>query len=200
MAGATPYVQPQEIYPLPGPGSYSGGLGLHGMTTGSPYMSVYSPSTATDPDYESTYRDSMYPHHHAPHSRRRHTRSPSLSSSEMSSSETYMGRGRDPSQKILHLSSPGAYIEPGNLGSQLSGDFPYSPSNIVPLSSEYTDVVPPVALRPPSPNINIDGTPGTHQDRFDSDSYDGYEDGYAQYGQSPYARSRRMSSVRNDGS
>jgi len=131
MAGATPYVGPQEIYPLAGPGSYSGGLGLNGMGMASPYMAV----------------------------------------------------------------PPGGYIEPGNLGSPLSGDFPSSPSNIVPLSSQDTGMVPPIALRPPSPNINIDDTPGTHHDRFPSDSYDEYEDGYTQYGTSPYARSRRMSSA-----
>lgn len=203
MAGATPYIQPQEIYPLPGPGSYHDSLGLHGMGMASPYMSVYSPSTATDPDYyEGAYRYSMYPHHTATPSRRRYTPSPSLSSTETSYLESYTRRGRDPSQKTLHLSRgvpPGAYIEPGNLGSRLSGDFPSSPSNIVPLSSAHTGTAPPIALRSPSPNINIniDDPPGTHQDRFASDSYDGYEDGYAQYGRSPYHRSRRMSSVRS---
>ena len=202
MAGATPYVQPQEIYPLPGPGSYSGGLGLNGMGMASPYMSVYSPSTATGPDYESAYRDRIYPHHCTTYSPRRYIRSPSLSSTETFSSETYTRRGRDPSRKTLHLSRgipPGGYIEPGNLGSPLSGDFPSSPSNIVPLSSQDMGNVPPVTIRPPSPNINIDDTPGTHHDHFPSDSYDEYEDGYTQYGRSPYARSRRMSSVRSDG-
>ena len=202
MAGATPYIQPQEIYPLPGPGSYSGGLGLNGMAMASPYMSVSSPSTATNPDYESAYRDSIYPHHYATYSHRRYTRSPSLSSTETSLSGTYTGRGRDPSRKILHLSRaipPGGYIEPGNLGSRLSGDFPSSPSNIVPLSSQHTGMDLPFAPRPPSPNININDAPGTHHDRFPSDSYDEYADGYTQYGSSPYGRSRRMSSVRSDG-
>jgi hypothetical protein len=200
MAGATPYIQPQEIYPLPGPGSYHDTLGLNGMGMASPHMLVYSP---TVPDYEGAYRDSMYPHHTATRSHRRYTRPPSLSSTETSSSESYTRRGRDPSQKLLHLSRgipPGAYIEPGNLGSRLSEDFPSSPSNIVPLSSAYTGTGPPIALRSPSPNnINImNDAPGTHQDRFASDSYDEYEDGYTQYGgRSPYHRSRRMSSVRN---
>jgi len=130
MAGATPYIQPQEIVPLPGPGSYHGTLGLNGMGMASPYMAV----------------------------------------------------------------PPGAYIEPGNLGSRLSDDFPSPPSNIVPLSSAHSGIAPPFDLRPPSPNINIniDGTPGTHQDRFASDSYDEYEGGY---GRSPYHRPRRMSSA-----
>jgi hypothetical protein len=202
MAGATPYLQPQEIHPLPGPGSYHDTLGLNGMGMASPYMSVYSSSTATDPDYEGAHRNPMYSHYIATRSRCRYTYSPSLSSTETSSSESYARRGRDPSKKILHLSRaipPGGYIEPGNLGSRLSGDFPSSPSNIVPLSSAHTGMVPPVALRPPSPNINIniDDSPGTHRDRFASDSYDGYDDGYAHYGRSPYHRSRRMSSVRN---
>ena len=203
MAGATPYVQPQEIYPLPGPGSYHDTLGLNGMAMASPHMSVYSPSTATNLDYDGAYRYSMYPHHPATRSRRRYTRSPSLSSTETSSSESHTRRGRDASQKILHLSRalpPGAYIEPGNLGSRLSDDFPSSPSNILPLSSAYTGTAPPVTLRSPLPNnINIiHDAPGTHQDRFASDSYDEYDDGYTQYGgRSPYQRSRRMSSVRN---
>ena len=198
MAGATPYIQPQEIFPLPGPGSYHDTLGLNGMGMASPYMSVYSPSTATNPNYQGAYRNSMYPHHITTRSRRRYTRSPSLTSTESSSSESYTHRGRDPSQKILNLSRgvpPGAYIEPGNLGSRLSGDFPSPPSNIIPLSSAHSGIAPPVDLRPHSPNINIniDGTPGTHQDRFDSDSYGEYESGY---GRSPYHRPRRMSSVR----
>ena len=202
MAGATPYIQPQEIYPLPGPGSYSGSLGLNGMGMASPYMSVYSPSTATHPDYESAYRDSTCPYHSATYSCRCCTRSPSLSSTESSSSGTYTRRGRDPSQKNLHLSRgipPGGYIEPGNLGSRLSGDFPSSPSNIVPLSSQDVGIAP-AALRPPSPNININDAPGTHHDHFPSDSYDEYENGYmqSQYGGSPYGRTRRMSSVRSD--
>lgn len=202
MAGATPYIQPEEIYPLPGAGSYHGSLGMTGMGMASPYMSVYSSSTATNPNYEGAYRDSMYPHHIAARSRRHYTRSPSLSSTETSSTGSYTRRGRDSSQKILNLSRAipqGAYIEPGNLGSRLSDDFPSSPSNIIPLSSAHSSMAPPVVLRPPSPNINynIDGSPGTHHDRFPSDSYDEYDDRYSQYGQSPYHnRSRRMSSVR----
>ena len=202
MAGATPYIQPEEIYPLPGAGSYHGSLGLNGMGMAPSYMSVYSSSTATSRNYEGAYRDSMYPHHNATRSRRHYARSPSLSSTETSSSVSYTRRGRDPSRKILNLSRgipQGAYIEPGNLGSRLSGDFPSSPSNIVPLSSARSGMAPYVDFRPPSPNINIniDGSPGTHQDRFASDSYDEYDDRYSQYGQSPYHNlSRRMSSVR----
>ena len=203
MAGATPYIQPEEIFPLPGPGSYHGSLGLNGMGMASPYMSVYSSSTATNPNYEGAYRNSMYPHHIATRSHRRYTPSPSLSSTGSSSSGSYTRRGRDTSRKILNLSRAipqGAYIEPGNLGSRLSGDFPHSsPSNIIPLSSAHSGMAPPFDMRSPSPNINIniDGPPGTHHDRFDSDSYDEYDDRYSQYGQSPYHnRSRRMSSVR----
>jgi hypothetical protein len=96
MAGATPYVHPQEIYPQeiypqPGPGSYHGGLGLNGMGMASPYLQlVDSPSTATDLEHESAYHDPIFPHHISTHSQ-------SLSSTETTSSEIYNHHGRDPS-------------------------------------------------------------------------------------------------------
>jgi len=48
----------------------------------------------------------------------------------------------------------------------------------------------------PWPNININDAPGTHHDRFGSDSYDEYEDGYTRHGASQYFQPRMSSAGR----
>jgi len=80
MAGATPYIQPEEIYPQPGLGSYHGSLGLHGMGMASPYVGVPQGGYIGSPYIESghigsrfydEYEDGYAPYGRSPYHRSR---------------------------------------------------------------------------------------------------------------------------------